>query len=109
MLLAQVIEAAGVSYGMMFVKTMIAVIVIIALAFISIKYVLPVFIKMRRKSDSQIQILDFQALEQRKSVYLLKIRNKMIALAASDHALEKLAEWEDGDELTNSRAHERTR
>lgn len=95
MLLAQVINPETVSYGALFVKTMIAVVVIIGLAFVTIKYVLPIFIRMRRKSDSQIQVIDYQPLEQRKSIYLLKIRDKIVALATTDHALEKLAEWDE--------------
>lgn len=87
----------NLSYGWLFAKTVVAMIVIIALAFFSIKYVLPRFVRARRKSGSNIQILDFQPLEQRKSVYLLKIKNKKVAVAVSDQAFAKLCEWESGE------------
>ncbi len=101
MILAQTATPVDLSYGWLFAKTIGAMIVIIALAFVSIRYVLPLFMKLRRKSDSQIQVLDMQLIEPHKSVYLLKVRNKTVALATSEHAVAKLAEWE-GDERTNS-------
>lgn len=85
----------NLSYGWLFAKTVIAMIVIIALAFFSIRYVLPRFVRARQKSGSSIQVVDFQPLEQRKSIYLLKIENKKVAVAVSDQSIAKLCEWED--------------
>jgi len=94
MILAQT-GMEGITYGWLFAKTIIIMIVIIALAFISIKYILPLFVKMRRKTDSNIQILDFQPLEQRKTLYVVKIENKKVAVAVSEHSICKLCEWEE--------------
>lgn len=85
----------GISYGWLFAKTILIMIVIIVLAFFSIKYILPRFVQMRRKTDSKIQILDFQPLEQRKTVYLVQIDNKKVAMAVSEHSICKLCEWEE--------------
>lgn len=87
----------GISYGWLFAKTIVIMIVIIVLAFLSIKYVLPMFVKFRRKTDSQIQVLDFQPLEPRKNLYLVKIEDKKVAVAVSEHSICKLCEWEDLD------------
>jgi len=95
MLLAQVGSGQEITFGWLFAKMIIAMIVIIILAFLTIKYVLPKIVRLRQKSDSSIQILDFQPIEQRKSIYLLKIENKKIAIGVTDHSVAKLCEWEE--------------
>lgn len=96
LLLAQIADVNGgeISYGWMFAKTILAMIIIIALAFLSIKYIMPRFIQMRRRADSNIKVLDFQTLDQRRVVYLLQIKDKEVAVAVSDHAVSKLCEWD---------------
>ena len=94
LLIAQVNDVPELSYGTLFVKTVAAMIVIILLAFVSIKYLMPRFLQMRRRKDSNITVLDYQTLDQRRMIYLVKIKDKQVAVAVSDHAVAKLAEWE---------------
>jgi len=96
MLIAQVV-IEEISYDWLFAKTILIMIVIIVLAFGILKYVLPRFVKMRRKSGSTIQVLDYQPLEQRKSVYLVQINDKKIAIGVTEHSIAKLCEWDDVD------------
>lgn len=83
------------SYEWAFFKMLIIMLVVIALAFVVIKFLLPRLVSMRRNQNSNIKILDYQALEQRKSIFLLQIKNKEIAVAVTDHNVTKLAEWEE--------------
>lgn len=94
MLILEIANTESVSFGAAFVKMMAAMILIIALAFVMIKIVLPLFMKMRRKSDSKIQVLDFQPLEPRKNIYLLRIEDKKVAVGVSENSVTKLCEWE---------------
>lgn len=98
LLIAQsVADTSSLSYGWLFAKMVSAMVIIIVLALVTIKYVLPRMIRMQRKADSRIQILDYQPLEQRKVVYLLKIDDKKVALAMTDQGAAKLCEWDNQD------------
>lgn len=94
MFLAQITTSDTVSFGAMFAKTIIALVVIIGLALFVIKFLLPKITQIRRKNGSVIQILDFQPLEQRKSIYLIRVEDKKIAVGVSEQSITKLCEWE---------------
>lgn len=84
-----------ISYEWLFAKTLLVMVVIIALAFVTIRYILPGLMKTRRKGGSRIEVLDFQALAARKQIYLVRIEDKKIALAVSEHGVAKLSEWQE--------------
>lgn len=94
MILAQITTSDTVSFGAMFFKTIVALVIIIGLAFFIIKFLLPKITQIRRKNGSVIQVLDFQPLEPRKSIYLIRIEDKKIAVGVSENSITKLAEWE---------------
>ncbi len=98
-LIAQAVaEPEGISYGASFAKMIAAMIFIIALAFVVLKFLLPKIVTMRRNRDSEIEVLDYQPLEPRKGVYLIKIADKKIAVGVTDHAIATLTEWHlDGE------------
>ena len=94
MFLAEITTSDTVSFGAMFVKTLVALVAIIGLTFFVIKFLLPKITQIRRKNGSAIQVLDFQPLEQRKSIYLIRIEDKKIAVGVSEQSVTKLCEWE---------------
>lgn len=94
MILAEITTSDTVSFGAMFAKTMVALVIIIALAFLVIKFLIPKMLQIRRKSGSVIQVLDFQPLEPRKSIYVVRIEDKKIAVGVSEQSVTKLCEWE---------------
>jgi flagellar biogenesis protein FliO len=102
LLLSQIQDVEPISYGFLFAKMVIAMVVIIAAAFLCIKFILPRFTQVRRKKHSDIQILDYQPLEARKSIYLIRIEDKKVALGVTDHSIAKLAEWEYHEEESNA-------
>ncbi|EKD50575.1 MAG: hypothetical protein ACD_62C00495G0002 [uncultured bacterium] len=95
MFIAQTTGIETLSYGVLFAKTVVIMVVIIGLAFVSIKYLVPRLVKIRNKKSATIEILDFLALEQRKAIYVVRIEEKKLALAVTDHAVAKLCEWDE--------------
>jgi len=94
LLLAQTGSFETMSYGWLFAKTISIMVAVILLAFLTIKYVLPKLVRGRKLRGSNIEVLDYQPLENRKSVYLLRIEDKKVAVGVTDHAVAKLCEWE---------------
>lgn len=93
-LIASSQDAVGMSYGWAAAKMLIAMVVIIGLAFATIRYLLPHLNVVKRNKSSLIQVLDVQPIAQRKAVYLLKIDNKKLAVGVSEHNMTKLCEWD---------------
>lgn len=87
-------EAGAVSFGWAAAKMLAALIVVLGLAFVGLRYLLPRFDQVKKNAVSSIQILDRHPIAQRKAVYLLKIDNKKIAVAISEQNMTKLCEWE---------------
>ena len=81
-----------ISFGWLFVRTISAMIVVIALAIVGIKYFMPKLLQARRRAGSKIEVLDYQPLEQRKSVYIVKIEDKKVALGVSEYGVNKICD-----------------
>lgn len=75
-----------------FLKMIIACAVVILLAFLSIKYLLPRIGAVRRNKKSQIQIIDYQPLEPRKGIYIVVVEGKKMAIGVSENSVTKLCE-----------------
>lgn len=87
-------NSTELSYGWAAAKMLIAMIIVIGLAFGVIRYVLPRLNLVKRNTNSTIQILDVQPISQRVSVYLLKIEDKKLAVGVSEQNMTKLCEWD---------------
>lgn len=98
MLILQTGGVEGVSFTWLFIKTLVAMVVIIALALVSIRYLLPRLTRFPGRRDSKIKILDFHPLEARKSVYILDIDNRRVAVGVTEHSINKLIEWPSAGE-----------
>lgn len=84
------------TYEALFLKMLLAMIFIVAMAVLILKYVVPRISSFQKnKGDSEIQVLDRHGLEPRKGIYLVKIKNKVLAIGVADHNMTKLSEWED--------------
>jgi flagellar biogenesis protein FliO len=84
----------SVSFAPLFFKTILVTIFILVLAVLAIRYLVPRMNLLRRNKDSNIQILDYQSLDQRKAVYILKIENKKVAVGVTDHTVSKICDLE---------------
>lgn len=93
LLLAQT-STEPISFGPLLFKTLLATAIIIVLAFLVIRYVLPKIQTIRRNRASKIQVLDYQALDNRKAVYIVQIENKKVALGVTEQNVNLLCELE---------------
>ncbi len=87
-------DLPSISYGWLFAKMILAMIVIIALALVTLKYLLPRMIRLRQNGNSKITILDYQCLEPRRSVYILQIENKKVAVGVTENGISKICDLE---------------
>lgn len=87
-------DIPSLSYGWLFAKMILAMIVIIALALVTLKYLLPRMIKLRQNPNSKIAILDYHSLEPRRSIYVLQIENQKVAVGVTEHGINKICDLE---------------
>lgn len=82
--------APELSFGWLFLKTMLAMVFVIALAFVSIRYLVPRMHASRVKSIGNIEILDRIALEPRKNLFVIRVGDKHALIAVSEQGIAKL-------------------
>lgn len=80
------------SFAPLFIKMVLASIAVIVLAFVALKYLLPYLTRVRHNSKSSIQILEHQLLSPRRSLYIVEIEGKKIALGATDQTITKICD-----------------
>jgi len=93
-LIAQAENVENISFGWAAAKMVFAMIGVIVFALLVIRYVLPKLTQVRRREDSSIEVLDMQPLAPRRSVYLVKIEDKKIAVGMTENGMTKLCEWD---------------
>lgn len=90
----------GISFGWLFVKTILAMVVVIALALVLIRFILPKFRWSSRGYASRIKILDRFGLEHRKGLFIIQVGKKTALIGTSDHQVNKLMDL-DPEDLEN--------
>ena len=85
-------EAELIDYTGLFVKVCVALVLVIILAGVFIKYVLPRMKGFRHVSKSGIEILDRQSLEPRKHIYLVKAGERHLLVGTADQSASLLGE-----------------
>lgn len=83
-----------ISFGWLFAKTVIAMVVVIFGAFFFIKFILPRLQFGHRASQSRIQVIDKLGLEARKALYIIGVGRKRILIGSGEQGLSKLADLE---------------
>lgn len=91
------ITEPGLSFGWLFVKTIVAMVIVIGLAFVVLRYLLPRFHGVARSSGSRIKILERFGLEPRKGLYIVQVGEKAALIGTSDHSVNKLMDLEAKD------------
>lgn len=95
------LEDAGISFGWLFVKTLVAMIIVIVLAFVFIRYIMPRLHWGRGlRKGSNITILERQALEARKHLYLVRVGRKTVLIGTADQRISKIMDVET-EEIEN--------
>lgn len=82
---------------------LMGLLIVLGLAFVLIKYVLPKTQMGRRSRAKWLTILDRVPLESRKSVYLLKIGSRYFAVGMAEQSVNVIAELPsaEGEKIEN--------
>lgn len=86
------------SYWFLLLKMITASCVVIGLAVLILKYVLPRVAANRTNTKSAIKILDFQAIDAKKIIYIVQIENKRVAIGVTEHTINKITDLTDTSE-----------
>lgn len=99
-LLAQVtsLEDSGISFGWLFFKTIVGMVVVIALAFFVLRYLVPrLQVGRAGRLGSRIKIVERAALEPRKVLYLIQIDKRSALIGTSDQGITKVMDLGEVD------------
>jgi flagellar biogenesis protein FliO len=89
--------------GWLFFKTVLAMVIVIALAFGSIRFLLPRMTRFRGATASDIDIIGYRQLDARKAVYILRLRDREVAVGVTEHHITPITEWRQ-DEISTTKA-----
>lgn len=78
-----------------------AMVIVIGLAFGSIRFLLPRLTRFRGASANDIAIIGYRQIDARKAVYILRLRDREVAVGVTEHHITPLAEWRCGEENSN--------
>ncbi len=92
---------SSVDFTWLFLKTILAMVVVLALAVIGLRFILP-RLSMNRapKGDSDLQIIERMPLDAKKSVMILGIEGRRFLVGVTEHQMSLLAELNQ-NETTN--------
>lgn len=94
---------SSVDFTWLFVKMVFAMIFVIALALVVIRFVIPKLALIRgRSARSDLKILDRIPLDARKSLYVVQIEGRRLLLGASDNHVGFLTELEGASDNDKS-------
>jgi flagellar biosynthetic protein FliO len=84
---------SSIDFTWVFLKTIFAMVAVIAVAILVIRYIIPKLTLGRTKtSRSDLQIVDRIPLDGRKSLYLIQIERKRYLLASTEHQINLISE-----------------
>lgn len=85
------------SLGWLFAKTLIAMVVVVLLAIVFLRYLLPRWHRFQPNPKSKLRILERFGLEPRKALYIVQVGKKRALVGTSDHAIAKLMDLDAED------------
>lgn len=93
----------SVDFTWLFLKTIFAMVVVIALAVIILRYVLPKISLTRNiKSGTDIQIVDRVPLDSKRILYVLHVEGRRLLVSASEHSVSLITELESDLEKSDA-------
>lgn len=87
---SQTDQVEGLSFGWLFVKTILAMMLVIGLAIFLIRYLLPRIQGVGNPRAGNIKILERFGLEPRKVLYIVEVEKQKILIGTTDHQITKL-------------------
>ncbi len=89
----------SVDFTWLFLKTIIAMVVVIALAMFVLRYLLPRITQRRpRGLQTDLEIVDRFPLDSKKALFVLRVEGRRLLIAASEHYVGFIAELGRDDE-----------
>lgn len=93
------------SFGTLFLKMIIALIIVCLLAYIIMKWALPKAINIRGGHKGIIKIIDYFRLEPKKTLYIIEVKGKYLLLGVTDQYISPLTIAQlDEEEIKNALA-----
>ena len=90
-------EVTGLSFGWLLVKTVLAMAFILALAFVVIRYLFPLFRFSGQARSSKIKVIDRAGLEPRRSLFIVRVGKKTALLGTSEQGISKVMDLSEED------------
>jgi flagellar biogenesis protein FliO len=90
-------EGSAVDFSWLFIKVVLAMVVVCLAAFAVIKYLLPRASFVKRARESKIEIIERFGLEPKKNLYILKVATKVILVGTTETSMSRLLELSEGD------------
>ena len=97
----EIMNSQVIDYSWLFIKVCIALVIVIGLAVIFIKLIFPRLKGFHRASQSVIQIVDRNAVEPRKNLYLIQVGERYFLVGTTDHAMSLIGEF-NKDEINKA-------
>lgn len=91
------------SYGGLLLKTILALVIVIGLAYASLRWGLPKLLPGRARGGGEIRVLDRQYLDGRRQVVLVKAYGRYLLLGVGDGSITLLTEL-DAEAVTEAEA-----
>ncbi len=91
------INSPGLSFGWLFAKTVLAMVIVVGLAFWFLKYIFPRLYGRHFQPSSRIKVVERLGLEARKALYVVQVGKKSILVGVTDHHISKLMDLEKDD------------
>lgn len=94
---------SSVDFTWLFVKMVLAMVIVIALAVVTIRYVIPKLAMVRtRGGEAGMRILDRMPLDARKAVYIIEVEERRLLIGVSENHVGLLAELSRKEEEDGS-------
>ena len=85
----------SIDFSWLFIKVVLAMIVVCVTAYFGIKYLLPKASFIKKSHQSEIEILERFPLEPRKNLYLLKVDNRRVLIGTTENSINSLLELKE--------------
>ncbi len=85
----------SIDFSWLFIKVILAMILVCVTAYFGIKYLLPKASFIKKSSRSEIEILERFPLEPRKNLYILKVDNRRVLIGTTENSVNSLLELEE--------------
>ena len=96
-------ELEAIDFTWLFIKMMLALIIVCVLAVVILKYAVPRVGFFKKYANSQyIEVIARSSLDQKKFLYIVKVGSKYALVGASDHNVNLVMELSREDVESNS-------